>query len=814
MPLPLTAATPMPTALEDSLVEIAAALEPGLSRETIVSALKAGCSTRAKRRRAAQAVITDPGLLTCGRPDGPVAVDDFIHSLAAAGAAHVVLPACPSCQKPSPLSEGWEQTRICRPCKGAKRRVAHPCEVCGRRRFAHHDREGRKVCRRCRPGQDVDPVEVIAELVAPLAAGVDPVALRGAIRSVTKFPYDLLTLSWEIEDRPDLLTGQGQQGSAPLARLVVNLIAAGAPGVIAPPCPQCSKTLPLTHTRNGLRVCKPCYRRTAPTEPCSGCGRDRAPHGRTDDGGALCATCFNIHPDNLITCIRCEKIRPVGRRTSDGTLCKICYRLPIALCSICGKQRPCFQASTALPRCENCSRIPDLCVRCNRTVQVMARIPEGRLCQTCWAKEPSYFKTCASCGSVEHLRHQGLCDRCACDKLARSMLNGPDGQLRDGLEPVHQALVTTNRPAGVMIWLTRRSHAADVLRRLGTADTPISHDTLDQLAPDQSIEHLRAILVGAGVLEPRDERIIGIERWLATATSDLDPDDRKLVQAFATWNQLGRLRRRLAGRPASQEQVTAVRANIREALRLLAWLREHNRTLATCTQYDLDIWIDEGASTRLHSRTFVRWAVANKHATRIEVPTPARLNPTDPIDDDARWALVRQLLHDDTIRLEDRVAGLLVLLYAQPITALARLRVDQVHQDGDQVHLHLGDAPLELPAPFSHLAAALATNRRSWALIGRNKPSPWLFPGAHPDRHLSPVHIGTRLKRLGIYSRPTRNSALRDLSAQLPAAVIARLLRLSVSTATRWQQTGGHWTEYASEVARRQDTRTDPFLKD
>jgi hypothetical protein len=32
------------------------------------------------------------------------------------------------------------------------------------------------------------------------------------------------------------------------------------------------------------------------------------------------------------------------------------------------------------------------------------------------------------------------------------------------------------------------------------------------------------------------------------------------------------------------------------------------------------------------------------------------------------WALVRQLLHDDTVSIEDRVAGLLLLLYGQPLS--------------------------------------------------------------------------------------------------------------------------------------------------
>ncbi|WP_328868782.1 hypothetical protein OHT76_01055 [Streptomyces sp. NBC_00287] len=34
------------------------------------------------------------------------------------------------------------------------------------------------------------------------------------------------------------------------------------------------------------------------------------------------------------------------------------------------------------------------------------------------------------------------------------------------------------------------------------------------------------------------------------------------------------------------------------------------------------------------------------------------------MDDDARWAAARRLRHDDTLKPEDRLAGLLLLLYA------------------------------------------------------------------------------------------------------------------------------------------------------
>ncbi|MFE2990580.1 hypothetical protein [Streptomyces sp. NPDC059262] len=50
------------------------------------------------------------------------------------------------------------------------------------------------------------------------------------------------------------------------------------------------------------------------------------------------------------------------------------------------------------------------------------------------------------------------------------------------------------------------------------------------------------------------------------------------------------------------------------------------------------------------------------------------------MDDDGRWATARRLLHDHTIRTEDRLAGLLLLLYAQWPAAISRLTTGHIEE--------------------------------------------------------------------------------------------------------------------------------------
>ncbi|MFK8849367.1 hypothetical protein [Streptomyces sp. Ac-502] len=378
-----------------------------------------------------------------------------------------------------------------------------------------------------------------------------------------------------------------------------------------------------------------------------------------------------------------------------------------------------------------------------------------------------------------------------------------DGALRPGLEPVHAVLVAGEAKAG-LIWLAQPS-ARTILTALADGTCPLTHEGLDALLPNKSVAFLRAALVTGGVLPARDERFATLERWITQATAVLtDETERQLVRRFATWHHLRRLRREARNRPVTSTQAHAVRASIRAAVALLVWLREHGTELGTCTRSHLDEWIASGTTTRYNARGFVEWCRRNRHIGKgLHIPSREKLSHVRPTAEDERWALSRRLMHDDSIAIEDRFAGLLVLLYAQPLTVVSQLPITSVTVEGPQTSLILGDKPLLLPEPLDKLARQLLARRRGHITIGATADSPWLFPGAFAGQHLSNYHLGTRLKRLGIYSRPGRASALMGLSTQLPAAVLTELLGISPETATAWTQSGGQWARYAAEVSGR-----------
>ncbi|MEW2404763.1 hypothetical protein [Streptomyces griseoviridis] len=172
------------------------------------------------------------------------------------------------------------------------------------------------------------------------------------------------------------------------------------------------------------------------------------------------------------------------------------------------------------------------------------------------------------------------------------------------------------------------------------------------------------------------------------------------------------------------------------------------------------------------------------------------------MDDEARWATARRLLHNDTLKSEGRLAGLLLLLYAQLPAATSRLTVDHIEETDGAVRLRLGAVPVDLPGPVAELALQQVAVRRSHAVLARTD-SPWLFPGGQPGRPISVRAMGARPRKVGIQLAETRSTALFQLATRLPGAVLARTLGIDITVAVTWQRAAaGDWGAYAAEASR------------
>jgi hypothetical protein len=375
--------------------------------------------------------------------------------------------------------------------------------------------------------------------------------------------------------------------------------------------------------------------------------------------------------------------------------------------------------------------------------------------------------------------------------------------MRPHAEAIYRVLAASD-PAPLMQWLTTSS-AAGVLAEISRAGRPPGHADLDRFPPGKAVRHLRKILVAGGILPARDERLAELERWVTQKTGQIgDPAERRAVRSFATWHHLRRLRGESARHHITAEQADYVHNEIRAAVILIAWLRDRGTSLASCTQRDIDDWLAGGPGTCFHARSFLAWASSRGHAGDAEIPRPARSETLAQLEEDRRWELVRSLLHDDAHAIEDRVAGLLVLLYGQPLARIARLTRDQVTDSPDSVTLLLGTMPAEIPGPLDGLARQLLGRRHGRAATGRTSEHPWLFPGGAPGHPISTAQLKKRLAAVGIHGRSGRNTALMDLAVKLPPVALARMLGIHISTAGTWaERARGSHAAYAAQVSRR-----------
>lgn len=781
------------------VVDLVTSMEPALERAVVERVLGSVAGGRRKRRRLAQALGDRPGVLADGRSPAPRVVADFLVALREAGARRVSAPRCARCDKELRTFQRRGQDWYCSVCGPP----GQPCSACGRTRaVTFRDRAGRPRCHGCPPEDLPHAVDIVVEVVRAIDPSISADTVSAAVAAVTSRAGQRCQLAWALQDRPELLTGAGAEAGVPsVLRLIEVLCDAGATGIERPTCPTCRRVMRLIKIRDGPRLCRNCVAKSR-AEPCTRCGLVADPASRDEQGRPLCSHCVCSDPANCEVCVDCRRRRPVNTRAPDGPRCGSCRPLKTMTCAICGRTTRCEVSKvTGKPWCRACQQRWARCSGCKQVRPLRGGTLADPLCAVCAGLGTPGQRTCPSCGETARLQ-AGPCAHCRFESRLRDLLSDGAGEIRPELQALYENLAGSERPAAVLGWLGK-SDAPAVLRSLATGERPLTHIALDELPTAKPVEHLRAVLVATGALPPRDEQMARLERWVAaTIAARTDPDEQHVLRRYAIWHLLRRLRRGHTGAGTTYAQTTTVKGRVRAAVALLDWLASRDVTLASCDQGHLDGWLaSDGATRQRDVGHFVRWAAAEK-LTRLELPAVRWTGPSGPVDGDQRWGQARWLLRDDTVDVADRVAGLLVLLYAQRAATISRLTVDHVEQR-DGVRLRLGPRPIVLPEPLAGLVLDLVATRRGHAALGDQGTSMWLFPGGQPARPISASRLTERLRELGISAGPARSAALFQLATELPAAVIARMLGVHIQVAVEWQRAcSGDWARYAADYSR------------
>ena len=354
------------------------------------------------------------------------------------------------------------------------------------------------------------------------------------------------------------------------------------------------------------------------------------------------------------------------------------------------------------------------------------------------------------------------------------------------------------RPRGGMTWIGR-PHVREMLRTLADPGTPVTHETLNGMSPWRSVAYLRDLLMLHGVLPPADRNLTLFERWLDEALAGISQrGHRQLVERFASWHVRRRLRGFADRGPVTGKQTQQARGEIRLAIAFLAWLHGRGRALADCRQADVDAWYAGGYAARRLTHAFLRWAMSSKLLPRLAVPHQDTANPA-PISQRQRLDLLRRLLTDEETELLTRVAAVLMLLYAQPLTRILSLTLDDVHPRRRRGHdparrpARTGPRALRQPAAPPRRPAAQPHHRHQ-----RRRPLAVPRPPRRPAH--DPGHHRKAPAPAGIPARSGRTAALRHLVLQAPAPVIATMLGYSHQQAARVAaEAGSPWSRYAPE---------------
>lgn len=319
------------------------------------------------------------------------------------------------------------------------------------------------------------------------------------------------------------------------------------------------------------------------------------------------------------------------------------------------------------------------------------------------------------------------------------------------------------------------------------AGPEVTHETLDAVAAGtagrRAAERLRGLLTAAGTLPYRDSAMRRYEQRVAEILSSVPADSRMAVRQYARWAVTRPLQARAAdGEGPSADLIKWPLARIRAAAQFTAGLAEAGQPLAAVTQSHLDAWTAELPAFAPALRGFVNWAAAHGYmAASLEIPWRDSREDRRGMDDEERLALAQRLMRTLEGEPRDRLGAILILLFGQHVTRLARLKASAVSLDADgKVHIALGDTPVRLREPLAHLAVTVADD-------ARRAGSQWLFPGENGP--MSSDRFRDRLAAVGVTSiLMARNSALAAFAADVPPALLADKLGLSISAAVEWSK--------------------------
>ncbi|WP_159736774.1 hypothetical protein [Arthrobacter sp. 9V] len=418
---------------------------------------------------------------------------------------------------------------------------------------------------------------------------------------------------------------------------------------------------------------------------------------------------------------------------------------------------------------------------------------DGPICGECAGVGKS--GCCHGCGGDQQKLHGVYCAKCLLPDKVRGLITDQNGQPHPKLKPLETYLLREDGNAQTILTWVLRSPMAVVVKAMATGNTAISLRAVAELPNARATGYFAALLMEAGVVPVDNFDRVRLEVWQRQFFASLTkPDERSLLQRYAAWAVNPQFSNEAhLSKTDESSRYRQSKAHLIAVTEFLQHLDSLGLSLESTPQRLFDNYVVTHRRGRAALTPFIRWA-RNQRLTRLRSEyLPQRSPGVTAVSEDQRWEWVKYLLNADDLGFAARVGGLLMLLYGITATRVVTIQLDDLDIDSDTIRISLGSDPIELPEAMTSLVRQLLDSARR-ASTGEHI---WLFAGRKPGRHLTTAAMTEPLRRRGINSRAGRSTAMINLARDIPPAVLASLLGISIHTATRWSALSSRdWVDY------------------
>jgi hypothetical protein len=432
---------------------------------------------------------------------------------------------------------------------------------------------------------------------------------------------------------------------------------------------------------------------------------------------------------------------------------------------------------------------PATCVHGGKAV---AELATGRYCDWCYRNSPEFLRPCTRCEACDHLNRDQLCTACRASDAIEAVFDDSTLHAQPKLTALRDHLRLAD--ARYVLLLRRRSHAWRVIVQVAALRKPATHADLDLMGTPRSVSQVRSLLVQLEILEERDEYAVALGRVAAAELAKLTHrNDRLALERFIRWRQ----RRRRSTGELTNTQASNDRNELRLLVSLVSAFNADGDTVATGRQETVDQWARDTRSA-FRARRFLTWC-KSAGINRNLIPPPYRRTEFNlgGTNTEANETALQLILTEEGHAPRIRLAVLLTVVYGIRVHRVAALRRDAFRIVNGKAVIMLGTIDLTLPAPATQWVEDILRDFPIRSRVGGSRiDATWLYPGYRHGDHMLPSSLKAKLRALGVSPGRAHQVATAAIINQVPPAVVARLLGVSISTAAEWHSLGGSAIEH------------------